>query len=361
MTMSTPSEPKYRAIAHELLRQIRETMKVGSMLPPEKELAARFNVHVLTIGKALRALQEWGVIERRRAVGTRVVNPMGGSWVCILCEMNVFSPSSRSLFHRGVIYHLRHFLTEAGLPSRVSIGESEPGAESGHFTSLDFVGDLEAGRLAGVLGLSTDAEPWWIQKLKRQGVPIVGSNPTFPDYVLYDVWEDLNKAIRCLIDQGRSRIAYIGWEKSARGHLADLARCYPVTIRDEWIKDDLHPVRPGAGWEEFREIWSAPGEKPDALVLENEHQLPDIARAVAELGLSIPGDLLLLSHRTRGNEWAPPFPVIFQETDPQLYAWRMAEHFLRLYRGEAVASHAVVAPRFFCGESLRIFEKKLGN
>jgi len=356
--MNAPSEPKYRTIAQELLREIRETMGIGSMLAPEKELAARFNVHVLTLGKALRMLQEWGVIERRRAVGTRVINPMGGSWVCIVCEMNVFSPSSRSLFHRGVIYHLRHFLKEAGLPLRVSIGESEPGATSGDFTSLDFVGDLEAGRLAGVIGLSTDAEPWWIQKLQRQGVPTVGSNTTFPDRVVYDVWETLNQAIRRLTDHGRSRIAYIGWDKSARRHLADLSRCHPVEIREAWIKDDIHPVRPGAGWEELREIWSAPGGKPDALIVENEHLLPDIARAVAELRLSIPEDLLILSHRTRGNTWAAPFPIIFQEADPQLYAWRMAEHFLRLYRGEAVASHTVVVPRFFSEEALHPIEKR---
>ncbi len=345
--ISPASQPKYRRIANDLLRQIRETMPVGSMLPPETELATRFGVHVLTVSKALRTLQEWGVIERRRAVGTRVVNPQGGNWVCILCEMNVFSPCSRSLFQRGVIYHLRHFLAEAGLPTRVSIGESEPGAESGIFTSMDFVADLEAGRLAGVIGLSTNAEDWWLQKLLRQGIPAIGSNATFPHHILFDPWEDLNRAFRCLLDLGRSHIAYIGWDQRARQVIDELSRCYPLVIRKQWIKDDIHPVRPGAGWEEFREIWSASEEKPDAIILNDEHLLPDIENAILEIGIRVPEDLVILSHRTRGSERTLPFPVIFQEADPKLYAHRMAEHFLRLYRGEAVASHAVIVPRMF--------------
>lgn len=358
---SAPS-PKYRQIANELLKEIRDTMSVGAKLPSETLLAERYKVHVLTIREALRVLQEGGVIQRQRAVGTTVVNPLGGNWVTILCEMNVFSPNSRSLFQRSAIYHLRHFLSKAGLPSRVSIGESEPGEQSGRFTSLDFAADVEAERLAGVIALSTIGEDWWMQKLKRQGVPMVGSNTYFENHVIFDSWEDLSKAFRCLLDLGRSKIAYIGWMEMLDEHpiderlvqaLKELESCYPVTLRKKWIKGDIHPVKAGAGWEEFREVWGSYDEKPDGLIIDNEHLLPDIEDALTQMGIRVPEDLVIICHRTRGNNRAPRFPIIFQENDPNLYAFRMAEHFLRLYRGENVSSPTVTVPRLLIDDALR--------
>ena len=360
--LKAPNEPKYRQIANTLLREIRQTMGVGAKFPTETSLAERFGLHVLTIRQALRVLQEAGVIQRQRAIGTTVINPLGGNWVSIVCEKDIFSPSSDSLFHRSVIYHLRHFLREAGLPSRVSIGETEPGqSSSDHLTSFDFVADIEANRLAGVLAISTNLAEWWIKKLKKQNVPVVGSNMYFPFRVVFDPWEDLSKALRCLMDLGRRRIAYLGWiERTHDGGiderlpkaLDELEKCYPVTIRKEWIKGDIHPEQPGAGWEEIREIWGANEEKPDGLIIDNEHLLPDVERFLAELGVQVPKDLAIVSHRTRGNHYLPRFPIIFQENDPQIFAHRMAEFFLRLYRGEQVASHTVTVPRLLIESSL---------
>jgi DNA-binding LacI/PurR family transcriptional regulator len=307
-------------------------------------------------------LQEGGVIQRQRAIGTKVINPLGGNWVSIVCEMDVFSPNSGSLFHRSVIYYLRHFLREAGLPSRVSIGETEPGqSSSNQLTSLDFVADIEANRLAGVLAVSTNPAAWWLKKLKKQNVPVVGSNMNFPYRVVFDPWEDLSKALRCLMDLGRRRIAYVGWVERTHDHVLDerlpkaldeLEKCYPVTIHKEWIKGDIYPERPGAGWEEMREIWGSYEEKPDGLIIDNEHLLPDVEHALAELGVQVPKDLVIVSHRTRGNHYQPRFPVIFQENDPHIFAHRMVEYFLRLYRGEQVASPTVTVPRLLIDANL---------
>lgn len=357
------TEPKYRQIADIILKEIRQTMGVGSKLPPEARLAERFGVHVLTIREALRVLQESGVIQRQRGAGTHVVNPLGGKWVTIVCEMDVFSPNSRSLFHRSVIYNLRHFLRQAGLPSRVSIGESDPGTKSTtNLTSLDFVADIEANRLAGVLALSTTPAPWWLQKFEKQGIPLVGTNEFYPHRVTFDHWDDLSKAVRCLMDLGRTQIAYIGW--LADNHalpinpklpkaLDELEQCYPVTIRKEWIKGGMHPVLPGAGREEFRDVWNSYQEKPNGLIIDDENLLPDIEQTLMELGIEVPRDLVIICHRTRGNDYTPHFPLIFQESDPNLYAYRMADCFLRLYRGEEVPSPHTAVPRMLIDDIVR--------
>ena len=357
------SDPKYRTIANTLREEIRKGMAIGTKLPSETLLAERFGVHVLTVREALRVLQEGGIIQRRRAVGTCVVNPYGGTWVSIVCEMDVFSPSSHSLFHRSAIYHLRHFLREAGIYSRVSIGETIPGEKSrACITSQDFVADIEAGRLSGVLALATIPEDWWLQKLERQGVPVVGSNHFFPCVVGSDPWDDLSKAIRCFLDLGRKNIAYIGWMEAIGGMpldsrvattLDELRRCYPVTIHKDWVKGDIYPERPGAGWEEFREIWTSHAEKPDALIIDNEHLLPDVERVLEEFNIKVPRDLVIICHRTRGNVITPRNPIIFQENDPSLFASRMVESFLRLYRGEKLASNNITVPRLLIDDALR--------
>ncbi|MBP2550842.1 DNA-binding GntR family transcriptional regulator [Neorhizobium galegae] len=47
---------------------------VGSLLPPELELAVEFNSSRTTIREALRYLRERGYVERRQGIGTRVIS-----------------------------------------------------------------------------------------------------------------------------------------------------------------------------------------------------------------------------------------------------------------------------------------------
>lgn len=353
------ADTKYRQIANQLLAEIRAGMKAGDKLDPEVKLAERFGVNVLTMREALRVLQEGGVIQRQRAIGTTIVNPLGGNWVSIVCEMNVFSPHSQCLFQRSVIYHLRHFLREAGLPSRISIGESEPGAPStSNLTSLDFVSDIEADRLAGVLALSLNPDEQWLQKLERRGTPVIGSNSRFAHRVMNDQFEDLNRAITTLMDFGRRRIAYIGWRDPSRdGRLPDaldeLRRCYPGVLRPHWIQHDIHPEHAGAGRDDFRAIWEADTEKPDGLIVDDEHFMDDVAQTLAREGIRVPEDLLVVCQRTQGNTREYPFPMIFLESDPRLYAYRMADGFLRLYRGETLPNNTITVPRMLIDDAVR--------
>ncbi|MBC2602677.1 GntR family transcriptional regulator [Puniceicoccus vermicola] len=357
--MKEPSRTKYRQIAQQLLTEIRETKGPGDKLPTELQLAERFNVHFMTIREALKVLQEGGVIQRQRAVGTTVLNPLGGNWVGIICEMNVFSPTSHSLFHRSVIYHLRKYLRENRIPSRVSIGESEPGSvPDSNLTSLDFIADIEANRLAGVIALSVSSDDQWIHKLQKQGIPVIGSNHKFHYSVATDDASDTQRAVRTLLDFGRRRIAYMGWvESTEKGvlppHLDQLVRCYPENLRREWIKHDIHPETPRAGSTEFREIWTSGNEKPDALIVNDEHMMPDLERSLTELGISSPEDILIIRHRTRGNTTPCSVPSIIMETDPQIFAFRMSDMFSRLYSGVELINNRESTRRTFIDDEIR--------
>jgi len=67
------SSPRYRKIVSELLSSISDgDYPVGSTLPTESELCAKFDASRFTVREALRWLSEHGIVERRRGAGTTV-------------------------------------------------------------------------------------------------------------------------------------------------------------------------------------------------------------------------------------------------------------------------------------------------
>lgn len=65
---------RYRKIAEDLIGQIRAgRVPVGGVLPGELQLMEQFDASRHTIRDALRQLEELGLVERRRGLGTRVL------------------------------------------------------------------------------------------------------------------------------------------------------------------------------------------------------------------------------------------------------------------------------------------------
>lgn len=66
--------PRYRQLADTLVREIQAgKFPVGSLLPPEPQLAHRFGVSRHTVREAVRRLAEMGLVSRHQGVGTRVL------------------------------------------------------------------------------------------------------------------------------------------------------------------------------------------------------------------------------------------------------------------------------------------------
>lgn len=69
------SQPRYAALAATLARAIAEgAYPVGSLLPPEGQLASRHGVSRPTVREALRRLREMGLVGAEHGVGTRVLS-----------------------------------------------------------------------------------------------------------------------------------------------------------------------------------------------------------------------------------------------------------------------------------------------
>lgn len=68
-----PRSPGWAEIAEEARRRIfRRDWAPGEVIPGEVELAREFGVSRVTVNRALRALADEGVLDRRRRAGTRV-------------------------------------------------------------------------------------------------------------------------------------------------------------------------------------------------------------------------------------------------------------------------------------------------
>ena len=66
--------PRYKQLADQLIAEIRSgRARVGANMPGELELVQRYNMSRHTVREALRMLEEIGLIERRRGVGTVVI------------------------------------------------------------------------------------------------------------------------------------------------------------------------------------------------------------------------------------------------------------------------------------------------
>ncbi|MEP5090001.1 MAG: winged helix-turn-helix domain-containing protein, partial [Paracoccaceae bacterium] len=63
----------WHAVQEEVLRRIKNrSWKPGELIPNEADLAIEFGCARATVNRALRALAETGILDRRRKAGTRV-------------------------------------------------------------------------------------------------------------------------------------------------------------------------------------------------------------------------------------------------------------------------------------------------
>lgn len=83
--MNTPSFRNWQSVQTEVLRRIHaREWKPGDLIPNEVDLALEFGCARTTVNRALRAVAETGVLDRRRKAGTRVaVQPVAKAMINI--------------------------------------------------------------------------------------------------------------------------------------------------------------------------------------------------------------------------------------------------------------------------------------
>jgi len=335
-------------VADVLRQEIVQKHRPGDKLDTVLDLAKRFEVSKAVISQAIVILAREGLLDRRHGSGLFVKDARAAKLVGILLDPDIAHPRT-SHFPLKVAQLLRQFFAGHGLRTRLYMGFREPDNDDPKLTCPEFLPDVLAHKLSGVAVVSTRVHEEWLEPLEQQGVPVVGARmdhscPKSCDYELL-----AREGVRRLVRQGCRKIAAIGGlgDAAEGGPLEAFRselRVQSIPVIESWIRGDLQQNIAGAGWNEFREIWMARGEKPDGLLLMDDTLLRDVSIAIMELGIRVPEQLRIVSHANKGADMFIPFPITLAQVDPQLHAEIMGTKLLQMLNTGAVAQPQVITP-----------------
>ncbi len=344
MKLKTVSKVLLHQQVAEVLRAQIAHCRPGDRLDSENRLAAQMGVSPVTMRSALLLLAKEGLIERRQGSGTVILDPAGRRHVGILVELDICHPRV-SHFYVRMSHQVRESLAAQGVAARLYVGNVLPGSHIQSATCLDFLRAVEEDRLCGVIGIASTPRDGWYEALVPRGVPVVGSPDTYPFGVGFQPERIVSEAVQRLVEAGCKRPALLFYEgptvvSDSRSAFIKAMAQHGLAPVPRHIASAGAPGNAGAAWEAFRELWLAPGLRPDGLVIADDTLFHDAALAILEARVRIPEDLKIVTHSTRGRETFYPFPVTALETDPELLAEAAVEMFLTLRRGgNAVPQH----------------------
>ncbi len=320
-------------IAGEIDRRIIRQLSAGERLPALRSLADQLQVSVSTLQSALAVLRQQGLVDSRQGSGVYVSDRAGRKRIGILSELDLFDPRIGPHW-RSLAGEVKAGLEAAGLLPLLYIGNAEPGpGVSDEPTCPRFWEDAAAGRLDGAVILDVPSTPAWHKRVRDCPIPAVGALTRYTAAV--DLPGITRAAVARLAGQGCRRLGLIAW----RGEAAFVAavKSHGLTPCSAWVRAGLDPAGPGAGWEEFREIWSAAAGRPDGLVILDDMLFADAQLAMLELGVQVPETLRLAVLTIRD---APPrvrLPLTAFEIDPAEMAAEMVGLLRQRLAGELTA------------------------
>lgn len=306
------------------LRQEITQHRYGDKLPAESELAARFKVSIVKVREALTLLAREGLVERRHGRGTFVCEPPVQQWTAVVLIHDLAHPTL-SFYERSVFQLVRRQFSATGLPLRGYTAFGTPSA----YEPLDcpeFFQDLEAKRIRHVIPVGGALPPDLVAELAQRGI---GQTCMRAEIAIERTYDMIRAGTRYLIKQGRRRLAMLAWNdplmlkrephtdnKPWEALFKQELDAAGLSYQEEWVKSDLHPNLMGAGWQELRDIWHSRAGKPDGLLICNDILAREAAMAIAESGIKVPDELLVVTHENLGSGQWFPFPVARLQVDP---------------------------------------------
>jgi DNA-binding LacI/PurR family transcriptional regulator len=266
----------------------------GEQLPPEPELALRYQVSRMTLRRAIASLAEDGLLSAQQGRGT-FINRNGqptsrASTVAVVLEDHILEGRSDPYF--GLLI--------SALASRL--------ASSGHALLLAKVGDAvldpatsKRSTLCGVIAMGYDRESVWSLSATRLPLILLDSAP-LPERtcILSENREGILMALRHLTSLGHRRIAHIaGATSTVSGHeradawrngLVDLGLAGGDTLfaAGDFTVD--------GGERAMTALLAASGGRPTAVVCGNDRMALGALRALRLHGLQVPQDVSLIGY-----------------------------------------------------------------
>lgn len=327
------SERMFDRVADHLRKHVRASMRPGDCLPGIHVLARQLKVSQWTLRSAQALLAREGVLEVRHGSGVFVAKPLP-CFVGIYTALDILQPRTSS-FHTLAPYALRRYLDGQRIESDLYIGRGGIEDREQAPSNPRLIADVAAGRLRGLVVLNASETAGWADWVANLPIPVVGTST--PYQVDRGYGRMVEEGVKRLYAQGRRRMAMLSWTHNGLCEaLEKTLEALGLERRPEWVLDRFHPMLPGAGWEEFRQIWSAHREKPDGLLVTDDLLFQEAVLAIQELGIRVPDDLAIVTHANQGAPRRYPFPVTEFLCDPEQFAAELGGMLLKLMRGEPV-------------------------
>ena len=294
---------KYKDIFESIKHSIDEgTYSAGLRLPSENDLVRAYGASRVTVGRALRELQESGYVERRAGSGTYVKTYTSkqytfGLLIPQLGRTEIFEPICQGM------------VAAQQIKSHVLVwGKSIMGPDPTESEARDVCLRLISNKPSGVFFAPLEATACQDQInstltdiLDEAGVPTILLDRdivSYPDRSKYDVVGIDNRragnvATRHLIQAGCKRIGFIG-----KPHLAPSCIARASGYRDALAAAELE--NDGGFCETFdpsdQSTLAAIMRKhhPDGIVCSNDHTAAQVMQALGKLGFAIPDEVRMV-------------------------------------------------------------------
>lgn len=305
-----------------------------------------------TADQAVAVLVRQGLVEQRPRSGNFLVGPRDDRHVAVLIEVDVSHPNT-SYSARHIAQECVRRLIDRGWRARLYPGHlppdhaADPTLPRYRETSCpEFLEAVLNRQLRGVVAVTSDPLEQWCGPLRQQAVPMVGAPERFEYGVSHDPPGIVRAGVRRLAERGCRRIGLMQWVARVPGIPPLHERVWEafcaamveagLPIHMPWVRRDLPPSHPGAGWESFRELWTAEREKPDGLLVLDDNLMRDAATGIVQAGVRVPEDLAVVSLANRGSGIVYPFPVDELVVEVDEIAEGLADLLDRRMRGEPV-------------------------
>ncbi|MHB9036423.1 MAG: GntR family transcriptional regulator [Armatimonadota bacterium] len=116
--------PLYHQMEQIILQHISQEGTVGKMLPAETDLMVIFNVSRITVKKALENLANKGLLDRRRALGTRITRPQITEDLARLTSYTEEMESKGFSIRTNILFSDMH-VPDAYVKDKLELGEGE--------------------------------------------------------------------------------------------------------------------------------------------------------------------------------------------------------------------------------------------
>lgn len=326
--------------AHKLRGYVQKHFKPGDCLPTIRELAVKMQVSTATLRAAQSLLCKEGFLEPRHGSGVYVNDRAAHRLVAVVSELNILHHRV-SGFYRDLVSELRHFFQAHQVRTRLYVGEIEPGMQVQETTCPEFVTDVAARRFDGIVPVAMEPHPSWMKWVQRYDVPVVGLGQGFAYHVRYATDAVFSVGLRILREQGCQRVAVLWWGAPEHQHVRQMVAAAGLETRDNWLRNDLHPSSQGAGWDEFREIWSARAEKPDGLLVTDDVLFEGAVDGILASGIRVPEQMRIVLQSHLNSRRRYPFPVTVLADDPAAMARVAGTMLLQLMNGAPVTERVV--------------------